>query len=394
MVAAASRARKAIVQLLVEDDVRSEGSGEWRRAVVAAAILAGDSSIVHLRMERYSNAACRSREYGEILLAAAEINGGECVLKLLRHTIQPTVPDGWYNTICSFLQRVVQKLESLHERSILLLAVVLQHARARTRAPLAIPSRWVKSLMDAVRNSRLDEIRLLVSEGADVNGFVKLKSGNYWSPLQDAAWQGFPTVVDLLLELDADVNLEGGKFYTALQAIVSYPVVSKDPDRVASRARVFQALLDAGADVNPSGGEYASPLAAAVSSNRILNITMLLEHGANVNDVRRRDKNTDFYTSLQQAVRVNNKEVVTLLIQQWADINLVCPGPWAGSALGAAAAWGHEKMLLRLLDLGATLSNGPSAPRCEYGDALTAAARYKRPDIVRVLIGRGSDVNV
>lgn len=51
-------------------------------------------------------------------------------------------------------------------------------------------------------------------------------------------------------------------------------------------------------------------------------------------------------------------------------------------------------MLLRLLDLGATLSNGPSAPRCQYGDCLTAAARCKRPDIVRVLICRGSDVNV
>lgn len=78
--------------------------------------------------------------------------------------------------------------------------------------------------------------------------------------------------------------------------------------------------------MNPSGGRnYASLLAAAARYNRLAEASVLLEHVADINDVRISSGRTDFSTCLQAAVISNHQDMVELWIKKAADINLVCP---------------------------------------------------------------------
>jgi ankyrin repeat protein len=88
--------------------------------------------------------------------------------------------------------------------------------------------------------------------------------------LQAAATRGDEKIVQILLEYGADVNITGGRYYTALHAAVS----KKDES-------IVRTLLEHGADVNARGGSCGTALHTARSryNNRAC-IDLLLEYGA------------------------------------------------------------------------------------------------------------------
>jgi ankyrin repeat protein len=57
-------------------------------------------------------------------------------------------------------------------------------------------------------------VKLLLAAGADVN----MQGGKYGSALQAACFDGCEKVVEQLLKAGADVNMQGGKYGNALQA--------------------------------------------------------------------------------------------------------------------------------------------------------------------------------
>ncbi|KAL8285848.1 hypothetical protein RB597_002768 [Gaeumannomyces tritici] len=113
----------------------------------------------------------------------------------------------------------------------------------------------------------LDKMRFLLDHGADAN----LGAGKYGTPLQSACAKRRLESAKLLLERcpGINVNAQGGKFCSALQAAVH-----------TGMPELVELLLARGADVNARGGVYGSALNAAVVRGFWPFAEMLLEHGA------------------------------------------------------------------------------------------------------------------
>jgi len=94
-------------------------------------------------------------------------------------------------------------------------------------------------------------------------------------------------------------------------------------------------------------------------------------------------------TALSLAAFKGNRDMVSLLLDRKADINIV--GGEYGTALGAAAYRGEENIVSLLLDKGAGINIAGGA----YGTALGAAAsRPENEGVVKLLLGRGADINI
>ncbi|KAJ7595572.1 ankyrin repeat-containing domain protein [Mycena floridula] len=100
------------------------------------------------------------------------------------------------------------------------------------------------ALEKASINGNLDIVKLLIK---------KRVSPNNGQNLQIACYYGHLEVVKVLVKNDADVNVLGGDWGTALLAAI---------DR--NRKEVVEFLIQSGADVNATGGEPSTPLTRAI----------------------------------------------------------------------------------------------------------------------------------
>lgn len=144
---------------------------------------------------------------------------------------------------------------------------------------------------------------------------------------------------------------------------------------------IVQLLLDLGADVNIRGESRQSPLEFAAESGNIDIVRLLLDHGADIEASRSKAGN-----SLWSAATNGHVDVVRLLLDKGADVD--CQGKDHGGALSAAAYWGHFDIVQLLLNRGASLNIGG-----RYGHPLTAAAFRGRHKTVKLLIDWGADPN-
>jgi ankyrin repeat protein len=177
-----------------------------------------------------------------------------------------------------------------------------------------------------------DIVKSLIDKGTDVN----VQGGKYGSPLQAASVGGHLRVVELLLDNGANVNAKGGKWGNALQAA-----------SVRGDDRIVELLLDNGAKVNAKGGGYDNALLAASVGGYKRIVKLLLDNGADVNA-----KGGEYGNALQAAASLRGHEqIVKLLLNNGADVNAK-GGKW-GNALQAASVRGDERIVKLLLDNGA-----------------------------------------
>jgi ankyrin repeat protein len=151
--------------------------------------------------------------------------------------------------------------------------------------------------------------------------------------------------------------------------------------------KIANQLLE-GADVNAvnaRGGACGTALQAASVNGHIEIVTILLENGADVNL-----QGGEYYDSaLQAASHHGHVETVTLLLDGGADVN--AQGGYYDTALQAASHSDHLEIVTLLLDGGADVN----AQGGHYGNALQATLSKSR-DNVKVfvlLLDRGADVN-
>jgi hypothetical protein len=179
------------------------------------------------------------------------------------------------------------------------------------------------------------------------------------SPLYYASITGLTTLVRLLIESGADVNMQGGAFGSILNAASSSGYVS-----------IVELLLEKGAKRNtkhePHEGAtyelYGDALYVASLCGNYAVVKLLLERGFDANA-----RGGKYGNVLQAASCWGNGDVVRLLLQARADVN--AQGGHYGSALQAAAFSGEEYVVQMLLDAGADVN----AHGGEYGSALQAA---------------------
>lgn len=167
-----------------------------------------------------------------------------------------------------------------------------------------------EELMTKVMYNEPGEVAALLEKGADVN-YRAPDSGS--TPLMMACTYGFEDIARMLIEKDADVNLQANNGATALiGACHRHPNIAR-------------LLLANGANVDivsaATGGPVTASIIYAVSNNGDTSLTeMLLHNGADVDEAPAEGRLAG-YTPLMMAVNCNSLKVVRYLVENGADVN-------------------------------------------------------------------------
>ncbi|KAF7977922.1 hypothetical protein HWV62_1979 [Athelia sp. TMB] len=230
----------------------------------------------------------------------------------------------------------------------------------------------------------------LLRDGADPN-----ESGFYGTPLQVALVYNEYQIAKLLLDWNADVTIQAGKYGTALNVAsmsgklkprsprqpdvaISQDITPDCSDGAAS-IEIVNTLLDRGADPNAHAGSNIPLVSAAGFGSLIEIVTLLLDRGADIDAQEYGD------TALQHASWSGHLDIMTLLLGRGADVNAQGDD---GTALQQASASGHLEIVTLLLDRGADIDAQ------EYGGtALQQASASGHLEIVTLLLDRGADIN-
>jgi ankyrin repeat protein len=202
-----------------------------------------------------------------------------------------------------------------------------------------------KSLFEAVKKADVEQVKLFIAEGADV----------------DAKWR------------DIYNENEGNKRYRTESTLLCYAVNG-------GKAEVVRLLVEAGADVN--AGSWP-PLCRAVDENNTGIAEYLIDHGANVNVYT---VEVEDWGPLQETVHISNSiEMAKLLIARGADIN--SKGyPVLNSAINQERRDLCEFLMQRGADVNA---------KDKWGNtSLYLAIRNDDSDIMNILIANGAEVDI
>lgn len=213
------------------------------------------------------------------------------------------------------------------------------------------PSGWTP-LMYAALYGDVESIRALLSNGANPN----LQNDDGGTALMYAADDRDKT--KLLLDGGANPNLRSGEGRTALLIAVG----------IVGNHGTVQLLLDRGADLKVRTSEGRDVLSLAVGPGSAPVLKLLLERGAATKQ-----------PPLGSAIANGCPECFELLLTsaQPEDLN---------SALSTAVANGNVPLIRKLLDSGARSSGTTLA-------FAAASPATLSEDLVKLLIGRGADVN-
>lgn len=306
-----------------------------------------------------------------ILVSAIRLESFDTVHLLISKgaDVNATAEYGWY--------RATPLIHAISKRSVKLVKMLLD-AGADPNICCGNKSFTTTAVLRAVETRcSVEIVQLLLDFGTDLNA---PPDSNLEPVLQCAVKRKNIEIVRLLLDAGADVDNIRGPDGTVLQIAAQ----SK------GNTKIVQLLLDAGADVNaPAGNKYGPMLEEALDEE--------------CDDEKRLEC---FPTPLQWAAEYENIEVVKLLLEGGADLDL-CPTNGEEvelrrleieisfndttairTALQAAVANGNIILVQLLLDAGASAN----APGCGE-TALQLAARMNDINLVRTLLLHGADIN-
>jgi ankyrin repeat protein len=205
----------------------------------------------------------------------------------------------------------------------------------------------------------------------DLDAEINAQGGQFGNALQAASWRGYEQVVKMLLDKGAEVNAQGGNYGNALQA-ASW----------RGHEQLVKTLLDKGANVNAQGGHYGNALQAASVGGYEQTVKTLLDKGAEVNA-----QSGVYGNALQAASDGGHEQIVKTLLDKGAKVN--AQGGNFGNALQAASWKGYEQIIKTLLDKGAEVN----VQGGHFGNALQAASEGGHEQMVKTLLDKGAEVN-
>ncbi|KAF3010908.1 hypothetical protein E8E13_009917 [Curvularia kusanoi] len=236
----------------------------------------------------------------------------------------------------------------------------------------AVRQRWLEqvpptyALHLAASAGLTGAVNRLLGAGCDINE----RDSNDSTPLYYACLNGDVDTAQMLIDMHANIDAQGGYYGNALQA-ASY----------GDHKRVVKMLLEKNVNVNAQGGQYGSALYAASYMGREQTVKMLLNQDAKVNA-----QGGYYGNALQAASYGGHEPVVKTLLNQGAEVN--AQGGEYGNALQAASAWyrGNEQVVKMLLDAGAEVN----AQGGYYSNALQAASYRGYEQVVKMLLDAGA----
>lgn len=292
-------------------------------------------------------------------------------------------------------------------------AVGCAFMQTRSAETATNPKNRYASLHEASGAGDLDEVKRLLTQGADVNA----KDTDGRTPLHRAAWHGRKDVAAVLLAQGANVNEADASGTTPLHLAARF-----------GPKLVPELLLDKGAQINARDKAGNTPLHAAAgfadASTDLLEL--LIAKGADVkarneagqtplhrvSTIRRLDKNIERMaeallahgaevdakdqsgcTPLHFAVENSNKEMVDVLVAKGADVRTKAAD---GTTLLHQAVKSErpemvEWSLSRGIDINSARSDGRTALHLALA-ARPSANSININNIVEALIARGADV--
>lgn len=295
-------------------------------------------------------------------MVAILLNNGASVNKLCLH--------GWTALHEAMVQNNVEIAEML----------------VKAKAKINIADNFgLSPLFVAAQCGNVNASRFLVKNGADINS--QAKDGA--TALYEACKNGHEEIVEFLLSQNADANKPGksGLLPIHIAAQRGYDRIIQMLIPATSRARVrrcgisplhlaaernrdevLEELIEAGFDVNAMLSEDRSRLYEdrrsttlyfAVINNNIEATTMLLRAGA--------DPNLDVFSPLLVAIRLGAIQLVTLLVEHGANVNIYIPTLPTTFPVTVMFAMKYLPLLKYLMDNGC---NAMSCFYCSYGSGI------------------------
>ncbi|HML19725.1 MAG TPA: ankyrin repeat domain-containing protein [Candidatus Dependentiae bacterium] len=157
----------------------------------------------------------------------------------------------------------------------------------------------IPPLHRAVDNERMDEIKALIANGANIDA----QDYSKMTPLHLAAFNGYADVVKLLIDLGANIESRDGTNCTPLHVAAS-----------SGHLETVKILIDAHARVDARNINKETPLHVACMENADV-VKTLINAGANINAHA-----DDNFTPLHYAARFFNSDSIQVLLDAGADI--------------------------------------------------------------------------
>ena len=258
------------------------------------------------------------------------------------------------------------------------------------------------SLIEAVRNNKITEIKQLIQNGADVNACDD-DSDNV---LINAAMYASEDCMKLLLANKANPNMKNKYGHTALmlctnnidkmKLLIQYGANINDTSISGNTALLIACsgygmyntvkwLMDNGANIHAKrwGAETALMRAAQLSDT--MTIKLLLNKGFNINE------HPWGFTPLMYAVRFGNWDAVFCLLNNGADVNI--PDDDSTPPVMWAAIAGNEKAVNLMLPK--TKAINTRSIRTNMTPLMWATySEYDNPAIIQAFLDHGADPNL
>lgn len=214
----------------------------------------------------------------------------------------------------------------------------------------------------------------MIQKGANINT-LSIKYNE--SALMWAANHNNVAAVQLLLDKNANVNVENKSYYTALAF-----AAGNDSDDL----RIPQMLITHGAIINPVNQKGRTALIEAASHNNIKIVQYLLSKGA---DPNQQAKNFGYISPLREAVFSCNFPMTKLLVENGANVNILTDN---GSSILLEAVWNEKNIeIVKYLIAKGALVNKAN----DDGETpLLKSIAYNDPKMIKLLMENGADINI
>lgn len=236
-------------------------------------------------------------------------------------------------------------------------------------------------LFKAIRQGDPSILKILIDAGADLN-IPDCDKGN--TPLWFAGYKSYELSMQLV---DAGANVNSVNFFGT-------PVISSAC--MTGNIKTAKLLIDAGADINASNGDIGSPLKISIRNNQIAIIELLLDAGANVNAITASGMTPLYHVIFENNLldidkKIKKKDlhsIIKLLISSGADIVAALT---RGNIRFNRPARKGERAILKLL-----AENGIDATQisiCE-DSPLHQACKAGNISLVKANIAADTNVNI